>query len=146
MSAYTSDLLLALARPLASGELAFSSEDTWLVAKLNARFPFSGAKIDWHLLPDHRSPPASKSDRDVSFLAFLAECEPLIGGGTKAFYLNDNMLDGYLVGKFSTLIQHMDSILEMPAHHYVLGSDFGWVIAYTFEGDIDFGKAPVPTS
>ena len=145
MTTYTADLLLALAHPLSSGDLSFSPEHAWLDATLNERFAFSDGRIDWRHFEFHRVAPGN-GDRDAHFLAFLMECEQFIGGGTKSFYLNDNLLDGCLVGKFSTLVQHMDAILEIPAHHYVVDSEFGWLIAYTFEGDIDFGKSPSPTS
>jgi len=59
-----------------------------------------------------------------------------------AFYLNDSLLDCSVRASLFTFQRHIDAILSIPAQHYFVAEDFSWCIAYTMEGDIDFGWAP----
>lgn len=141
MNDYERELREALASSIAAGVVDVRASEHGLDQRLMQAFPFAGSKIDWRSVRGHLG--TREGERgSAGFCRFFDARRRELGGRQKALYLNDNLLDCVIYASLSIFQRHLDAIVSIPAHHYFVAEDFGWCIAYTFEGDIDFGWSP----
>jgi hypothetical protein len=138
MTSHEDQLREALSSPIKSGVLEVFPSDSDVTNGLERSFPFAGSKIDWDAVRGHSSTIQTESGHQ-EFRDFFDARRRELGGDRAAFYVNDALLDCAARASLFTFQRHLDSILSIPGHHYFVAEDFSWCIAYTMEGDIDFG-------
>lgn len=119
--------------PLASLERTSASE---VFDWLGLQFPFAGGKIDWSRVDGlHRH----WRIEDEQLLAMSASRE--IRVRTRPGSVVDHVGDG--VSPYGVRFSENEAasvtaaLLEVPEHHYFLGEDRAWIVAVSFEGDLD---------
>ncbi|MCY1673031.1 hypothetical protein OVA07_18665 [Novosphingobium sp. SL115] len=132
------ELLDALSSPIAAGIINVLHSSSSFVSGLERAFRFEGSKIRWDLVNGHIS--MTEGERHVLlFPEFFGERCRELGTSRTAIYLNDGPVAFALSATLFAFQRHLSEIISIPAHHYFIAEDFAWCIAYTMEGDIDFG-------
>jgi hypothetical protein len=137
MDHYERELREALSSPIEAGVFQILTPDD-VADGLQRAFVFSGMKIDWETVRGH-VPADGRAIGDDGFHRFFAARRDELGGNQVAYYLNDNQIDCAFRASLFTFERHLDAFISIPAHHYFVAEDFSWCIAYTMEGDADFG-------
>lgn len=138
MSFHQLELLAALSSPIAAGIVKVVDSDRSIVQGIERAFRFEGSRIRWDLARGHISTHEAEHDSIVFHEFFKDRCREL-GNGQTAIYLNDDLIECALSASLFVFQRHLNGIISIPAHHYFVAEDFEWCIAYTMEGDIDFG-------
>ncbi len=138
MSYHEEQLRQALSSPITAGVVEIMPSDSDVIRGLERAFPFVGSKIKWGGARGHLTATQIRPDHE-DFRRFFDARRNDLGGDRAAFYVNDGLLDGCARASLFTYQRHLNSILSLPGHHYFVAEDFSWCIAYTMEGDIDFG-------
>ncbi|WP_446652906.1 hypothetical protein [Blastomonas sp.] len=112
--------------------------DGRFVQRLERAFQFEGSKIRWDLARGHISLTEDELNYGT-FRRFFNDLGRELGHDMAAFYLNDNLVQCALGASLFAFERHLGEIISIPAHHYFVAKDFKWCMAYTIEGDIDFG-------
>lgn len=141
MDHHEQEMREALASPIRAGIIDLLPSDLRVVEGLERAFPFSGSKIAWKAVQGHLSATQAQPGHE-EFCRFFDARRSELGGNQTAFYVNDNLMDCAARASLFTFQRHLDTILAMPAHHYFVGENLNWCLAYTKEGDIDFGWSP----
>ncbi|MCP9959051.1 hypothetical protein [Streptomyces sudanensis] len=103
---------------------------------LELHFPFAGGKIDWrHVGGRHRH---WKID-DEQLLAASASKEicARIRPGSVVEHVGDGLSPYGVRFTGDEAASVTAALLEVPEHHYFLAEDRAWIVAVSFEGDLD---------
>lgn len=138
MSFHQIELLESLSSPIAAGIIKVFHSNSSFVQGLEKAFRFEGSKIRWDLVSGHISLTEVQPESGI-FRRFFSDRGRELGGDRAAIYLNDDLVDCALSASMFAFERHLSEIISIPAHHYFIADDFEWCMAYTFEGDIDFG-------
>jgi hypothetical protein len=138
-STYEAELRAALSRPVSAGLIQVIPHSDELAGRLSNAFPFRGSKIDWQATGCHLNAWGPSRDQLATFSAFFSRRSEHLGREAVAYYLNDNQIDCALRASLETFAQNLQSIIEIPGHHYFVAGDLRWCLALTMEGNIDFG-------
>jgi hypothetical protein len=113
---------------------------------LERRYPLGGSKIDWDRVPTGRvrpnADPARWTDEAVAFTEHVIKVERL-DRGTHVVAIGDGPVDVALRLSLQTLVSCLPTLLHLPQHTYALPPDGRWCLAFTMEGNLSFGYAPV---
>lgn len=109
--------------------------------KINAKFAWSGSKIDKSKTSYHISSNIIKNENwgiEVKKFIFNNNLENRINSfNSRFFYINDSAIDyGLCLDKCLSII--FDLVDTLPQHHYFFDEDVNWCLVVSSEGYIDF--------
>lgn len=132
---------------LASANRISEAQAAHLVERVNARFPFSGSKIDWSALVDAEHVDL-RGLPDEEFLgtvhAAFSRAAQVFGwsGSQKIYAIGDSLIDSVYELSLDDLFLALGPLLELPQHHYFVPSDVSCCVVVAMGGLLDFGRAP----
>jgi hypothetical protein len=145
VSTFDDELRLALKAQLESGLLLEAGSAADILRTLSKRFPTSGSKIDWDRVPGaiERSE-ANETDQLTEFVDFFDEVRTKFNLIGPVIYAGDGPTDLALQGSLDEFRRALSEILTIPQHHYFVGANYAWCLAFTMEGDMAFGHIVRP--
>lgn len=152
-NALEEELLLELAHWIRTGEIQVERDNQPFFDRVDEAFPISFSRIDWSAVPgaDVLPPPRTREQGNIdlgahmpAIRAFLQKAENVLGidAETMVLVLGDGQMDTVLRMRYDLLCEHLEEILGLPQHTYVIPEDASWCINYTFEDDLFFGVSP----
>ncbi len=115
--------------------------DAPFVARIEARFPFEGSKIDWDRVPgalvcgrERRGSNRSSLEAAQEFLAGHESTELL-------YFVGDGLMDGVITSELECFLEVLTALLEWPQHIYVIPENADWCLAFYTEGWAGMGFA-----
>ncbi len=145
MATFAEELLSDLDQAIRSGEVAIETSSDQYFARLQSTFPVLGSKIEWSNVPAAIEEVASPQAGIQDCLRFYDRVRSTYGLHGPCVVIGDSQVDFSIVTTVEDLRGHLDRILAIPQHHYIVAADFTWCMAFTLEGNMAFGFAPVPS-
>jgi hypothetical protein len=145
VATFAEALLSDLDEAIRSGEVTVEASSDRYFAQLQSTFPVLGSKIAWSKVPGALEEVAAPD-------AYIEDClrfyDRVLGEyalhGT-CVVIGDSQVDFSLVTTVQRSRDYLARILAIPQHHYIVSAGFTWCIAFTMEGEMAFGFAPVPS-
>ena len=140
MNSYEDDLRRALKVEFESGNLRESGACGAVFSSLSKAFPAKGSKIDWAKVPGS----VERTEHDealqpLRFVDFFNEMRLRFSLSGTVVYVGDSATPFALEGSAAAMRRALPLLLEVPQHHYLIGSQCSWCICLTMEGDMGFG-------
>jgi len=137
---FDDELLVRLAEEIRNGFVEIIPDSGETFTKLAAAFPTVGSRIDWLRIPDSEtSVSAGVEDQVVDFIKFFDKILNNHSVNEKVIYVGDGVLEIGLISSIEILRRNLESIFEIPQHHYFIEANFRWCLVFSFEGDMGFG-------
>lgn len=135
MGTYQDDLMLALKVDLEAGLLRDIGNSATPFSRLKERFPVSGSKIDWSKVPGALVEDLNAADVASRMRAIHRHFKL----SSETIYAGDSLTDSAIAGPFDTFVASLPLLLDIPQHHYFMGTDAAWCFVITMECDFCFG-------
>jgi hypothetical protein len=124
-----------------SGRLREVGESSGFFKNLARVYPSIGSKIAWSEVPGS----VERAETDgCTFTAFFDEVRARFGLSGPVIYVGDSATDFALEGAIDVVRGALDTLTEVPQHHYFIGAGYAWCVVLTMESDMAFGHAPPP--
>lgn len=136
-------LLSDMEPEIALGKITISEENS-IFDKINNFFPFNGSSIDWANVPNSVDEKPDAEDYFVSARYFLEKIIDKIALKDEdvIVVVGDSAVGVALTLTVGDLKKHLDALLTMPQHTYVVSPDISWCICFRMEGHMSFGLTP----
>lgn len=145
MARLAEELLADLDPAILSGEVAVEPSSDQYLARLQATFPVMGSKVAWSKVPGALEETASPDAYVEDCLRFYDRVRTGYALHGACVVMGDSQVEFALLTTVERLRGHLHRILAISQHHYIVSAEFTWCIAFTMEGDMAFGFAPVPS-
>ncbi|WP_157655781.1 hypothetical protein [Burkholderia ubonensis] len=137
---YESEVRRVLEKDFSSGALQIIGESSEIFKMLAISYPAIGSKIDWSEVPGailaFEENDSLQVEKFIGFFDEIVAKYSLVGD---VVYVGDSATDFSLKASVEKIRQILPELLDIPQHHYFVGSDFSWCMCLTMEGDMGFG-------
>jgi hypothetical protein len=145
MSTYEDDLRMALKAEFDTNQIREIGNAENVFGPLLKTYPAKGSKIDWKRV----SGAIERTEEDDSlqfdrFVEFFDEMLSRFELAGTALYAGDSATDFALEGTVDAFRRVLHELIEIPQHHYFIGSNYSWCICLTMEGCMGFGRVTTP--
>jgi hypothetical protein len=144
METFAQALLSDLGPAIESGEMTVDASSDRYFARLQAAFPVLGSRIVWSKVPGAVEASAVREAYSKDCIHFYDRVRSAYALAGPCVVIGDGQVHFSLVTTVKHLRGHLAGILAIPQEHYIASADFTWCIAFTLEGEMAFGYAPVP--
>jgi hypothetical protein len=103
---------------------------------MELHFPFIGGKIDWRRAGGRHSHWRIDDEQLLAETASREICTR-IRSGSAVEHVGDGLSPYGVRFTASEAASVTAALLEVPEHHYFLAEDRTWIVAVSFEGDLD---------
>jgi len=143
-TAYDEELLQEIATEVREGLAKVIPDSGEYFSRLASEFPTTGSRIDWDSVPNAVTAYSESVGQQQidDFIEFFDKTVADHGLEGHVIYMGDSATNVALVLSLTTLRNHLSAFISIPQHHYFVAENFDWCLAFTFEGDMGFGRRP----
>ncbi len=142
---FEENLLVDLENKICSSELHILASSESYFTNLEKHYPIKHNQIDWEKLRIFEKSYEKNLTKQLeieSFIKFFRLMSEKYHLNGEIVWVGDSATDFAISGSIEVMMSCLNRILEIPQHHYFIGSNYIWCLCFTFEGEMFFGVKP----